>query len=396
MRVLAITNEFPLPLDRGGPVRFFGLARALAEQHDVHLLALRRPSTTQALVEELSGILGGPVELFDWPEDSGGWARALRSGVPPWIAEQHSPELERRARQLAGAMDAVAILDDYAAIYAPALAGLAPVVCDKSNVLGWTAQTTAPGPGVQARAHRRLAITLTRRFERAHLSSADALVVTSSDEADRMRSLYGLETDAVVPSAVDIPPRHFLPSGAPAIGWLGSHEYEANVQGLVRFVEEGWDSLGAQGLQLLVAGGGPPPHVRELERHTGVRILGYVESLDDLFAELSAAVVPLWLGAGVKLKTLTFMAAGVPVVGTPVALEGIEAVHGRHCLVAEEPAGLAAAARELVEDPAAARRLGAEGRKLVTRDHSWPAVGAGFRREIERVAAAGGSQAGRG
>ena len=57
LRLLAITNEFPLPLDRGGPVRFFGLARALAAEHDVHMLALRRPSTTDALIDELSQVL---------------------------------------------------------------------------------------------------------------------------------------------------------------------------------------------------------------------------------------------------------------------------------------------------------------------------------------------------
>jgi glycosyltransferase involved in cell wall biosynthesis len=90
----------------------------------------------------------------------------------------------------------------------------------------------------------------------------------------------------------------------------------------------------------------------------------------------------------VKLKTLTFMAAGVPVVGTPGAVEGIDGQHGRHFLVAEEPVGLAEGIRRVVSDPELARRLGAGGRELVSERYSWPAVGARFRADVERAVAA--------
>jgi glycosyltransferase involved in cell wall biosynthesis len=387
MRLLAITNEFPLPLDRGGPMRFFGLARALAEHHEVHMLALRRPSTTDALVDELASVLGGPVEVFDPPPDGGGWARAVVRGVPPWVAAQRSPELERRALELVRDVDAVAILDDYAGVYAPGLVKAAPVVCDKSNVLGWSS-AAAPAQGVRARARKLVTVNLTRRWEGRYIAPSTAVVVTSEDEGERLRELYGRAPDAVVPSAVDVPDEPVTPRGAKVIGWLGTHEYVVNVEGLVRFVEEGWGPLGADGFRLLVAGGSPPDHVRALERHAGVEVLGFVDDLDVFFAQLGAAVVPLWHGAGVKLKTLAFMAAGVPVVGTSVAVEGLDVEHRRDCLVAEDPGGLAAGLRNLVADVEAARRIGAEGRRLVAHGYSWPSVGARFREAVERAATA--------
>ncbi len=306
--------------------------------------------------------------------------------MPPWIAAQHSLALERRADELVPEVDGVVVLDDFAGVYAPALAAAAPVVCDKHNVMG--ASAAAPATGARAQVHRAASIHLTRRFEQSYLAAAAAVVVTSEDEAERLLSLYGRRPEAVVPSAVDIPESPVEPDGQRAIGWLGTHQYDVNVEGLVRFVEEGWDELGRDGFRLLVAGGGAPAEVLALERHPGVEILGYVEQLDDLFSRIGAAVVPLWRGAGVKLKTLTFMAAGVPVAGTPVAMEGIEAEHGRHCVVAEDPAGLAEAARALVEDAATARRIGAEGRRLVAESYSWSAAGARFREVVERTATA--------
>jgi glycosyltransferase involved in cell wall biosynthesis len=395
VRVLAITNEFPLPLDRGGPVRFFGLLRALARDHDVHLLALRRPSTTPELAEELRSTLGGPVELFDRPPAGAGatagarrWTRALAGGVPPWIAAQHSPRLERRARALAPGMDAVAVLDDFAGTYVRPLAKAAPVVWDRSNVMGASTAAAPAGGGPRARLQRRLAIHLSRRFERSALRGASGVVATSEEESERLSGLYGRRADAIVPSAVDVPELAFQPHGRHGVGWLGSLEYEANVEGLVRFVAEGWEPLGADGYRLLVAGGGPPPESLRLDHRGGVELLGYVERLEDLYAQLGAAVVPLWRGAGVKLKTLTFMAAGVPVVGTPAAVEGIAGEDGRHYLVAADPPGLAAALRRVLDDPELARGLSREGRRLVEERYSWAAVGAGFCHAVERAAGA--------
>jgi len=388
MRALAITNEFPLPLDRGGPVRFYGLARALAERHDVHLLALRRPSTTLALVEDLESTLGGPVEVFDRSPPSRGpfrrWIRAIYNGVPPWIAAQFSPQLARRARELADEADVAVLLDDYAGIYAAALAPLAPVVADKSNVMGWSAAAVS-ARGSTTRIRRRLAIWLIRRFERRCLQPLARVVVTSGQESERLEALYGRPADAVVPSAIDLPKA--AAGAGRAVGWLGSHEYDVNVEGLLRFVYEGWAPTAPDGTRLRIAGGSPPPSVLELERLPDVEVLGYVERLDEFLASLAVAVVPLWRGAGVKVKTLTLMGAGIPVAATPVALEGIDAEHGRHCLVADEPPALAAALRALLDDPARARRMGEEARALIAQRYTWRSVTPRFSEAVERAAA---------
>ena len=385
MRVLAITNEFPLPPDRGGPVRFLGLARALARDHDVHLLALERPNTTPALVEELREVLGGPVETFTRDEATGArltrWVGAVRSGVPPWVQAQHSAKLAGRAAQLARDSGAVAILDDYAGVYAGATAPFAPVVCDKSNIMGWTAAETGAGP------RRRLHMSLIRRFEAAYLKHASGVVVTSPEEAERLQALYGAAASAVVPSAVDLPLTASEPAGERAVGWLGSLEYAPNVEGLVRFAEEAWAPLGHEGLRLRVAGS-PAEAVRGLERLPGVELLDFVADLAEFMSGLDAAVVPLWHGAGVKLKTLSFMAAGVAVAATPVALEGIDGYDGGQYAMADDPADLATAIRNLVDDPETARRIGRAGRELVAERYVWDRVGPRFVDAVERAASA--------
>jgi glycosyltransferase involved in cell wall biosynthesis len=67
------------------------------------------------------------------------------------------------------------------------------------------------------------------------------------------------------------------------------------------------------------------------------------------------------------------MAAGLPVVGTPISFDGIDAVHERDALVVEvEP--MAAAVVDLLADQDMQARLSQQGRALVTSRYSWSGV----------------------
>ncbi len=56
-----------------------------------------------------------------------------------------------------------------------------------------------------------------------------------------------------------------------------------------------------------------------------VRIEGFVTDLAPLFARVTASLAPLCFGTGIKIKILEALAAGVPVIGTRIALDGIPA-----------------------------------------------------------------------
>jgi glycosyltransferase involved in cell wall biosynthesis len=290
-----------------------------------------------------------------------------------------------RASELAPRCDAAVILDDFAGAYATCLRKAPIVVADKHNVLGWSARFGLRPAGWRNRARRLLGAAITREFERSYLARADIVIVSSDQEADRLQQLYGLAADGIVPSAVEplLPTPGLREAGT--VGWMGALDYGANEQGLIRFVKESWDRLGTEGLRLLVAGRRPSARVRALERHPGVEVLGYVENLPEFLGRLSAAVVPLWMGAGVKLKTLTFMGAGVPLVATPVAVEGLEVASGKHCLVSDDPEGLAEALDTVLRDRGYAAQLGEAGRSLVSQRYTWRVMGNQFTRMIEHA-----------
>jgi glycosyltransferase involved in cell wall biosynthesis len=387
VRVVCLSHYFPLPANSGGRMRVHGLLRALAREHDVHLIALREPGMAAEPEASVATRLGISVEALPTPRaprPAALWGRSVVNRTPPWVTAPRSHAFAQRATAAAKDADVVVALDDYVTVHAAALkrAARVPIVADKHVVLAAMGADEPP----PRRLRDRLAARLVRSYEARYLRHVDAAVVTSEEEAERFRRLYGRSPEAVVPSAVDLPP-HAAPNGSPhSVAWIGSFDGRPIVDGLLRFAESAWEPLGRQGFELLVGGRGPLPAVRELERLPGVRLVGYVEDLDAFLGSAGAAVVPLWGGHGVKLKTLTLLGAGLPVAATPTALEGIPAADGRDCIVGADPEELADGLRRLAQDRQLAHRIAHGARRLVSESFSWEQVGPRFVEVVERVA----------
>jgi glycosyltransferase involved in cell wall biosynthesis len=80
---------------------------------------------------------------------------------------------------------------------------------------------------------------------------------------------------------------------------------------------------------------------------------------------LSLLLFPIERGSGVKVKVLEAIASGLPVVTTPAGAEGIEP--GGGVIVESSDEALAAAASQLLDDPAERQARGLAARTLFER-----------------------------
>ncbi len=74
--------------------------------------------------------------------------------------------------------------------------------------------------------------------------------------------------------------------------------------------------------KLYIAGANPPENIKKLGSKN-IEVTGFVENPLEYFEKAEAAVVPLRLGAGIKVKVLECLEAGLPVITTSVGAEGI-------------------------------------------------------------------------
>jgi glycosyltransferase involved in cell wall biosynthesis len=93
--------------------------------------------------------------------------------------------------------------------------------------------------------------------------------------------------------------------------------------------------------------------------------MGYVPDLADVYRSAAVAVAPLRFGAGVKGKVCEAMAAGIPVITTPIGAEGLDVEAETEIVIASDPSEFADGLVRLLERPDWARQVGEAGRKKI-------------------------------
>jgi glycosyltransferase involved in cell wall biosynthesis len=160
------------------------------------------------------------------------------------------------------------------------------------------------------------------------------------------------------------------------VAFVGSMDYHANVDAAVSFAAEVWPRLQEEqpGLILTIVGRDPDREVRELEQLSGIEVTGTVDDVRPYYYETLAAIIPLRVGGGSRLKILEAMAAGVPVISTTLGAEGLDVQDGKNILIAETSEDFCKAITRLDEERR--RTLIAGGRALVLEQYDWSRLGA--------------------
>jgi glycosyltransferase involved in cell wall biosynthesis len=225
-------------------------------------------------------------------------------------------------------------------------------------------------------------------------SDGDAALLTPSEPERQRRRDQGLGGDVVVvPNGVDT--ARFRPTPVPpepVLVFTGTLSWGPNIDGLAWFCREVFPVVQARvpGTRLDVVGREPLPEVADLTRLPGVHLHADVPTVVPWLERARLAVVPLRIGSGTRLKALEAMAAGRPVVGTTVGLDGLAIDQGVHALVADDPPSFAAAVVDLMVNDELARRVAAAGAEHARTRFGWDGIG---RRFVETVLDLGQTQA---
>ena len=144
--------------------------------------------------------------------------------------------------------------------------------------------------------------------------------------------------------------------------FIGSLTIPLNVEGLEWYVEHVHPRLSEiPGYSFTVAGrtGGAPSVAlsRIIRRYPNISLYSDPGELNDLYKRAAVFVNPVLRGAGIKLKTINALQAGVPVVSTSIGMEGTGLIDGTHLLVADTSDNFVNSVATLLRDRSLAGRL---------------------------------------
>lgn len=198
--------------------------------------------------------------------------------------------------------------------------------------------------------------------------------MTTHADIEAARALAGPDLRLrYVPNVVDVdalPVAGARPGRQVAL-FVGDFSYEPNREGLSYLADEVmprvWRALPDASVNVVGRGVEEPP------RDARIKVLGFVDDLDEVYAQADAVVVPLLRGGGSPLKFIEALARGMPVVSTSHAAALIEdGSPGEHFVAAPDADGFAAGLVAVLNGQG--QELGSRGRALAERHLSIAAL----------------------
>ncbi len=120
------------------------------------------------------------------------------------------------------------------------------------------------------------------------------------------------------------------------IGFFGAMNRLENEEAVIFFLEKVWNKILSNNRYFYIIGANPSEKLKNISsKYKNVILTGFVDDVKEYFSLLDIGVIPLFKGAGIKIKTVEMLYAGLPVVSTTVGIEGILADNKKEFLLAE-------------------------------------------------------------
>jgi len=375
MKVLLLTQVLPHPPDSGPKIETWNVLKYLAGRHEVTLVSFARgdqAADAGSLEPYCRAVHTVPIARGTL-RDLSSMASSLVRREPFLMLRDDRAAMRRLVDRVAAAVRFdIVHADQLNMVQYAARVPAARRVFDAHNAV-WLVcrrleETLPAGP---KRWLLRRDSRLLKRYEGGVCRACDAVLAVSEEDKAALEDAAGTPVNVtVMPISIDTQEvteiaRH---PDADHVVHIGTMFWPPNADGVSWFLREVWPLIRARrpGAVFDVVGPNPPAAIRALHRpHTGVNVTGHLVDPSPILRRAAVMVVPLRAGGGMRVKILTALAQGIPIVSTTLGCEGIAVVPGRHLVVADAPSSFATAVINLLSAPAHGLELARNGRRLV-------------------------------
>jgi sugar transferase (PEP-CTERM/EpsH1 system associated) len=396
MRILFLAHRTPYPPNKGEKIRAFHLLSHLAKSHEVTLLYWVDDPEDLNHTPFLRSLCRGrviPIRL----NRSLAMLRALLS----WLTGRSLTEgfygsklFEKELNQVltSQTFDAVFVFSSAVARYAKNLDCVTKIVdfVDvDSDKWGQLARVSSfPRSFLLRVEQRRLS-----KFEISISEWASVSLFVSMAEAELFKKIGGKGRIEFLSNGTDLEvrrlPLEHIPfhagganrvrrPNAPTVVFVGTMDYYPNIDAVRFFVDEIFPLVRQKfsRASFEIIGRRPSKSVQRLNKIDGVRVVGEVSDVRSRLVCADLSVAPMRIARGVQNKVLEAMAVGVPVVATPLAIEGIDVRDGEDVLVGSSREEFAAQVTRVLTDSELRRTLTKKAWNKMNQSYNWGSIGA--------------------
>lgn len=373
-RLLYITSQLPYPPYKGGVSTSWRVLKYLSEHFATTVLTLLKwddekhvpDFLNQIALEDFQGV------SFTLNRTPGTIIKSYLKAVPINFIRNYHPMMEQAIQKRLHQADYILVdhYEMYQYLFRQKMSGKVILYEHNAEYMLWKRfSEVETNPLKKILTHwESLKI---RKQERQFCEDADQVLAFPND-AKALQKL----------SDKPIPFTEILPCGeeslleAPQLQWeeteesllyVGALSWEANLDGLLWFISNVWPTLKFQrpGLVFYLVGAEPPERLVKMVNGTqGIVLKGFVEDLEPLYRKARVFIAPLRFGSGIKLKVLNALFRGIPVVTTPIGVEGLPLTSGKHIWIAKGTKEWEIGLTSLLTESSVWKKMGISAKKL--------------------------------
>ncbi|MBT2689115.1 glycosyltransferase family 4 protein [Bacillus sp. ISL-47] len=206
-------------------------------------------------------------------------------------------------------------------------------------------------------------------------AEADLIFTTSETERNSFIKVYKAAPAKVKLAPNGIHPGEWLPPEKNAnekpVGLFIGSEYPPNIDAAGFIVNELANKCPK--LDFVIAGGCSNPFSK-ISR-ANVQLLGRIphQSKLRLIASSNFALNPMFTGAGINIKTLEFLSAGLPLFSTAYGMRGLNAVAEKHYIPAQKN-DFAEKLNQSVHNEKRLSQIALSGQQYINKNYSWQSI----------------------
>ena len=389
-KILLLTPQLPYPTHQGTSLRNFNIIQGLAQIHQVTLLSFlednqtTEPAVIQPLLDLCQQIVTVPVPSRSTGKRLG---QLLTTRLPDMAHRLYSTPFDISLRRLLteNEFDIVQIEGIELARYAESIRIVSngiKIIFDDHNAetelqqRNFETDLRQPKRWVAA-GYSWVQVQRLARFERWACDVADGVTAVSSADKIHLQKLLPDKPITVIPNCIDVSQYQLdMAETIPFdLVFSGKMDYRPNVDAVLWFADAVWPLVRKQRPLATLAIVGQKPHARleRLREVDGITLTGWVDKVQPYLAGAKVYIMPFRIGSGTRLKLIEAMAAGLPIVSTPIGAEGFPVQSGREIVLAERPEEMATAVVTLLNNPEQRQQLGASARQFA-QQYDWRQV----------------------
>ncbi len=223
--------------------------------------------------------------------------------------------------------------------------------------------------GVMNRLNQRIA----QQFEQWMFTPYQRVVVLAQPDKDELLATQPHLNVEVIPNGIELDRFPFADTQRdPAtLLFVGNYDYAPNVDAGEQLIHHIFPQVQHQipTAKLQLVGNAPPIQWQQLN-NPSIEVTGRVESVYPYLAKGTVFVCPLRFGAGLKNKVLEAMAVGIPIVATPLSVDGIDVKPDISAVVSDNDQ-LAEATITLLKDYKQQIQLAHNARQTIEQHYTW-------------------------